>query len=80
MVYNTQNYRGFRLCPSSGTLNILGKRTFWKVDLFPSSYEGEDTLFSSLVFQNTGRWAKSITAVILTFLLCPEPFVLSSVV
>jgi hypothetical protein len=45
MVYNTQNYWGFGLLPSSG---VLGSRntTFRKADLFPSSGEGgEDTQF-----------------------------------
>jgi hypothetical protein len=32
MVYNTQNYWGSRLCPSS--------ETFWKMDLFSFSGEG----------------------------------------
>jgi hypothetical protein len=36
MVYNTQNYWGFGLRPSSG---ILETTTFRKLDLFPSSGE-----------------------------------------
>jgi hypothetical protein len=42
MMYNTQNYWVFGLCPSSG---ILENTTFRKLDLFPSSGVGgeEDT-------------------------------------
>jgi hypothetical protein len=39
MVYNTQNYRGSGLCPSSG---ILGK-TIQKLDLCLSLGEGRKT-------------------------------------
>jgi hypothetical protein len=42
MVYNTQNYWGFGFCPSSGILEIR-KHKFRKLDLFPSSGEGEGT-------------------------------------
>jgi hypothetical protein len=46
MVYNTQRYWVFRLCPSSGNfLNNNGKNTtFRKLDLFPSSGEGRHLL------------------------------------
>jgi hypothetical protein len=42
MVYSTQNYWGFGLFPLSG---VFGSRntTFRKLDLFPSSGEGEKT-------------------------------------
>jgi hypothetical protein len=40
MVYNTQNYWVFGLCPSSG---ILNNTTFRKLDLFPSAGEGWKT-------------------------------------
>jgi hypothetical protein len=42
MVYDTQNYWGFGLCPSSD-IQKLENTTFWKLDLFPSSGEGGDT-------------------------------------
>jgi hypothetical protein len=41
MVYNTQNYWVFGLFPSSRILET--KKLFLKLDLFPSSGEGEDT-------------------------------------
>jgi hypothetical protein len=37
MVYNTQNYWVFGLCPSSGILETIENTTFRKLDLFPSS-------------------------------------------
>jgi hypothetical protein len=40
MVYNTQNYRIFGLCPSSGILTTR-KHNVSKLDLFPSSGECE---------------------------------------
>jgi hypothetical protein len=40
MVYNTQDYWVFGLCPSSDILKTQ-KNTFRKLDLFPSSGEGE---------------------------------------
>jgi hypothetical protein len=40
MVYNTQDYWVFGLCPSFG---ILKNTKFWKVDLFQSSGEGWET-------------------------------------
>jgi hypothetical protein len=43
MVYNTQNYGGFGLRPSSG---ILNNTTFRKLDLFPSSDEGVGDTYS----------------------------------
>jgi hypothetical protein len=44
MVYNTQNYWGFGLIPSSG---ILENTTFRKLNLFPSSGErGEEYNYS----------------------------------
>jgi hypothetical protein len=42
MVYSTQNYWVFGLCPSSGILK-LENTTFSNLDLFLSSGEGEDT-------------------------------------
>jgi hypothetical protein len=41
MAYNTQNHRVFGLFPSSGILKTI-EITFRKLDLFPSSVEGED--------------------------------------
>jgi hypothetical protein len=38
MLCNTLKYWGFGLCPSSG---ILKNTMFRKLDVFPSSYEGE---------------------------------------
>jgi hypothetical protein len=35
IMFNTQDYWVFGLCPSSGIL----KSKFWKLDLFPSSGE-----------------------------------------
>jgi hypothetical protein len=43
MVYNTQNYWVFGLCPSPGILKTKNT-TFWKLDLFPSSGEGRHLL------------------------------------
>jgi hypothetical protein len=42
MVYNTQNYWVFGLCPSSGILETR-KHTVSESDLFLSSSEGGDT-------------------------------------
>jgi hypothetical protein len=42
MVYRTQNYWVFGHFPSSGILEIENT-TFRKLDLFPSSGEGENT-------------------------------------
>jgi hypothetical protein len=39
MVYNTQRYWVFGLCPSSG-FEITKNTTFQKLDLFPSSITG----------------------------------------
>jgi hypothetical protein len=47
MVYNTQNYWVFGLCPSSGILN-LENTAFRKLDLFPSSGTGGLTLLGPL--------------------------------
>jgi hypothetical protein len=33
IVYNIQNYRVFRLCPSSSVLQTLDNIMFWKLDL-----------------------------------------------
>jgi hypothetical protein len=45
MVYNTQNYWVFGLCPSSGFEIIRRKNTtFRKLDLFPSLGEGRHLL------------------------------------
>jgi hypothetical protein len=41
MMYDTQNYWGSRLCPSSGIKNY--NPTFRKLDLFPSSGEERKT-------------------------------------
>jgi hypothetical protein len=48
-VYNPQKYWDFGLCPSSDILKKLENTTFRKLDLFPSSGEGETlTLLGSL--------------------------------
>jgi hypothetical protein len=41
-VFRVQNYWVFGLWPSSGVLDILENTTLRKLDLFPSSGEGED--------------------------------------
>jgi hypothetical protein len=45
MVYHTQNYWIYGLCPSSGILETTNA-TFRKLDLFPSSGEGGRHLVS----------------------------------
>jgi hypothetical protein len=45
MVYNIQSYWVFRLCPVLGILKTLDNTTFRKIDLFPSSSEGEGHSF-----------------------------------
>jgi hypothetical protein len=57
MVYKTQNYWVFGLCPSSGILEAKNT-TFWKMDLFPSSGEGEvtPTLLGPLERANLNHW------------------------
>jgi hypothetical protein len=42
MAYSTHNYSGFGLFPSSGVFGSEST-TFRKLDLFPSSGEGEKT-------------------------------------
>jgi hypothetical protein len=55
IMYNTQDYWVFGLCPSSGIL----KNKFWKLDLFPSLGEGVADIYSitgpikNLVFRKT---------------------------
>jgi hypothetical protein len=56
MVYNTQNYWGFGLCPSSRILKTK-TTTFRKLDLFRSSGEGETpTLLGPLERANHNHW------------------------
>jgi hypothetical protein len=43
MVYNTRNYCVFGFCPSS---DILKNTAFWKIDLFPSSGEDMEDVYS----------------------------------
>jgi hypothetical protein len=57
MVHDTRNYWVFGLCPSSGILKKLDNTAFWKLDLFPSSGEGETpTLLEPLERPNLNRW------------------------
>jgi hypothetical protein len=57
MVYNTQNYWVFGLCPLPGILKKLENTTLWKLDLFLSSGEGETpTLLSPFERANHNHW------------------------
>jgi hypothetical protein len=56
--YSTQNCWVFRLCPSSSILK-LENITFWKLDLFLSSGEGETPiLLGPLVRANLSHWTQ----------------------
>jgi hypothetical protein len=62
MVYNTQDYWVFGLCPSSGILKTQKKATFWKFYMFPSSGEGWETptLLGLLKRANLSHWTTHV--------------------
>jgi hypothetical protein len=60
MVYNTRNYWGFGVCPSSG---IVKNTPFRKLDLLPSSGERvkTPTLLGPLERANLNHWTRNWT-------------------
>jgi hypothetical protein len=63
MVYNTQNYWVFELCPLPSILETKKKTMFQKLNLFPSSGKGggkTPTQLGPLERANLNHWRTSV--------------------
>jgi hypothetical protein len=73
MVNNTQNYRVFGLCPSSGVLKTR-EYNVSELDLFPFSGEGETpTLLDPLERANLSHWRLALSKEPKTTYVSPSP-------